>query len=50
VEEFKLGDEQFNYCFPPPAAEKHSMTGYDWFRWDQRYLCSSFLLIQIPFV
>ncbi|CAD5317395.1 unnamed protein product [Arabidopsis thaliana] len=29
VEEFKLGDEQFNYCFPPPAAEKHSMTGYD---------------------
>jgi len=39
VEEFKLGDEQFNYYFPrpapPPGAGKYSSSGYDWFRWDR---------------
>ncbi|AAF04450.1 Chaperone protein dnaJ 10 [Arabidopsis thaliana] len=33
VEEFKLGDEQFNYYFPrpapPPGAGKYSSSGYD---------------------
>ncbi|KAL1190003.1 Chaperone protein dnaJ 10 [Cardamine amara subsp. amara] len=33
VEEFELGDEQYNYYFPqpapPPGAGKHSSTGYD---------------------